>query len=186
MFPRSRQNCGTPELLRCTPDIYDNTLLQGYSTSAIAWVGTIQIFYSTSGGIISGPLFDLGYDKIMVFIGCFLAVFGYITTSLSTTYYQIFLAQGVCAGLSGTVALTAVSFQKRRSFAVGITTSGLAFGAVIYPLVFRELLPRIGFSWTTRIMAFIALGCFLIANPLVYWKMPRSRAKVGKILSSLD
>ena len=168
-------------------EFYGQTFLNSYSTFAIAWIGTIQIFCSAGGGIISGPFFDLGYDKIVMLLGCFLAVFGCMMTSLGTEYYQIFLAQGICAGLSGTcafvpaVALTAVSIEKRRSFAVGITTSGFAFGAVIYPIVFRELRPNIGFLWTLRVMAFIALGRFIIAYPLVYWKTLRPKIKARRM-----
>ena len=36
-------------------------------------------------------------------------------------------------------------------------------GGVIYPIAFRELLPRVGFAWSVRIVAFIALGTLAIA-----------------------
>lgn len=167
---------------------YEKSLLAGYTSSDIAWIGTIQIFCSASGGIISGPLFDLGFDKWVVLLGCFFAVLAYMMLSLSTAYYQIFLAQGICGGLAGTcvfapcVALIGISFKKYRALAVGITTAGFAFGAVIYPIVFRQLQPSIGFPWTTRVMAFIALGCFCVAYPLVYWNTPRPRGDVRKVL----
>jgi MFS family permease len=166
---------------------YQKHLLTSYTAFDIAFIGTIQIFCSASGGIISGPLFDMGYDKLIVLLGCFFAVLAYMMTSLSTTYWQIFLAQSLCGGLAGTfvfapaLALIALSFQTNRALAVGITTSGFAFGAVIYPIVFRRLQPMLGFPWTTRIMAFIALSCFCIAYPLVYWKTPRSSGKIRKI-----
>jgi len=35
-------------------------------------------------------------------------------------------------------------------------------GGVIYPIVFNKLQPRIGFAWTTRVMAFILLVTLLI------------------------
>ena len=36
-------------------------------------------------------------------------------------------------------------------------------GGIIYPITFRQLQPRVGFAWATRIIAFIALGTFFIS-----------------------
>ena len=49
----------------------------------------------------------------------------------------------------------------------------------MYPIIFRELQPRIGFGWATRIIAFLALGTFIISFPaLSFYKIaskpPRS------------
>lgn len=110
-----------------------------------------------------------------------------LQTSLSSRYYQIFLAQGVAGGLAGAcvfapcVALASISFDERRSLAVGLATSGFIFGAVIYPIVFRELQSKIGFAWTTRVMASMAFGCFMVAYPLLYWKTPRTKRDMRKI-----
>lgn len=43
-------------------------------------------------------------------------------------------------------------------------------GGVIYPIVFRQLQPRIGFGWATRVIAFIILGTLIV--PLTVMKMP--------------
>lgn len=143
---------------------YEENLLKEYPSSIISWIGTFQIFCTASGSLISGPLFDLEFDKFAVLLGCFFAVFGYMMTSLSTAYYQIFLAQGVAGGLAGAfvfapcVALTAVSFQRRRSFAVGLSTSGFVVGAVIYPIVTTFASKAIGTSIS------LAVYIFAIAN----------------------
>lgn len=50
-------------------------------------------------GVLSGPLFDLGYFRPMLYLGNFLVVFGIMMLSLCTKYWQVFLAQGVCMGL---------------------------------------------------------------------------------------
>ena len=41
-------------------------------------------------------------------------------------------------------------------------------GGIVYPIVFRRLLPRIGFAWTVRVMGFIALGTTLISVPMLH------------------
>jgi MFS family permease len=57
-----------------------------------------------------------------------------LMTSISTTYYQVILAQGVCVGLGGgflfipSVAIIATYFRKRRSFAIGLAASGSSIG----------------------------------------------------------
>ncbi|TVY35151.1 Aspyridones efflux protein [Lachnellula occidentalis] len=53
-------------------------------------------------------------------------------------------------------------FTKRRAFATGIGAAGSSLGGVIYPIVFHELQPRIGFGWATRVIAFIMLGTLMI------------------------
>lgn len=52
-------------------------------------------------------------------------------------------------------------------------------GGVIYPIVFRSLQPSIGFGWTTRVIAFIALGTILI--PIFFLK-PRTRPSLRRKL----
>jgi hypothetical protein len=56
-------------------------------------------------------------------------------------------------------------------------------GGMVYPVLVRELLPKIGFAWTTRVLGFLNLGLLAIAfifmrprlpprstGPIVDWK----------------
>lgn len=85
-------------------------------------------------GVLSGPLFDLGYFRTMLFIGNFLVVFGIMMLSLSTRYWQVFLSQAVCMGLGAgllyvpSLALIGIWFDRRRALALGIVMSGIAVG----------------------------------------------------------
>ena len=85
-------------------------------------------------GIFTGPVFDMGYHRTLLYLGASLTVLGMISLSFATQYYQVFLAQGVCVGLgSGIVyvpslALIAASFTKNRQVAVAMVTSGTSFG----------------------------------------------------------
>lgn len=94
----------------------------------------MQSFLLILVGTLSGPLFDLGYFRSMLFIGNFLVIFGLFMLSLCTKYYQVFLAQAVCIGLGAgllyipSLALIGLSFSSKRSLAQGITTSGIAVG----------------------------------------------------------
>jgi hypothetical protein len=64
--------------------------------SQIAWIGSIQVFFTFMLSTFSGRAADAGYASHAVLLGTVLIVLGTFMTSLSTTYWQILLAQGVC------------------------------------------------------------------------------------------
>ena len=113
---------------------YEETLLPGYSASSISWIGTVQGFLLFLAGIVVGPIFDKGYLKTLIAVGSFLVVFGLMMTSLSTEYYQVFLAHGVAVGIGcaclflPSIAIVATYFTSRRAVATGITASGGSIG----------------------------------------------------------
>jgi MFS family permease len=124
---------------------YQHNFLSTSSPSAISWIGTVQSWLLILTGVLSGPLFDLGWFRPMLFIGNFGVIFGIFMLSLAKTYWQVFLAQGVCMGLGAgllyvpSMALVGLSFSKKRSLAQGIVTSGIAvggFAAAKLPLTF--------------------------------------------------
>ncbi|GBE84114.1 Aspyridones efflux protein [Sparassis crispa] len=148
---------------------YEEDMLRTTSPSTIAWVGSLQGFLMMVIGILTGPIFDMGYSRALVWVGTFMVVFGMMMTSIAKKYWQILLAQGVCVGLGAgclfipSVAIIATYFVKRRSFATGVAASGSSIGGVIFPIVFHQLQPRIGFGWATRVIAFISLGTLSIS-----------------------
>jgi MFS family permease len=120
---------------------------------------------------MSGPLFDLGYFRSMLIIGNFLVVFGIMMLSLSTTYWQVFLSQGVCMGLGAgllyipSLALVGVWFSRKRALAMGIVMSGIAVGGVIYIIMFDRLTKSAGFPVAIRAIGFVALAAALLSIP---------------------
>jgi MFS family permease len=104
--------------------------------------------------------------------GIFLVVFGMMMTSLATTYWQIFLAQGLCVGLGASclflpsVAIVATYFSTKRALAIGISAAGGSIGSVIYSIIFHRLQSKVGASWATRVIGFITL-CTLSISMMV-------------------
>ncbi|KAG9232315.1 major facilitator superfamily domain-containing protein [Amylocarpus encephaloides] len=149
--------------------------------SDISWIGSIQVFLLFFVGTFSGRLTDAGYFRPVFLTGSILGVLGLFMTSLSTKYYQLFLAQGVCCGLGNglifcpTLSITSTYFSKKRSLAIGIAAAGSATGGVIFPLMVQQLLPKIGFGWTIRALAFIELGCLAICNLGMRSRVPPRR-----------
>ncbi|KAJ5690172.1 Major facilitator superfamily domain general substrate transporter [Penicillium macrosclerotiorum] len=157
---------------------YEDILLLKYSASSISWIGTVQGFLLLMAGIIVGPIFDKGHLRPLLLLGTFLVVFGLMMTSLSTKYYQVFLAQGLVVGVGcaflflPSVAVVATYFTSRRALATGITAAGGSIGSVIYPIIFHKLIDRLGFGWTTRIIAFIALGTLCVSVAVMKSRLP--------------
>ncbi|PMD31678.1 putative MFS monocarboxylate transporter [Hyaloscypha variabilis F] len=148
---------------------YEANLLKTQTPSQISWIGSIQAFLLLAvGGFITGPIFDAGYLRGLVLFGSAAAVFGMMMTSICKEYWQVILAQGVVTGIGvGCMMLPSVAvmpqyFKTRRAFATGVAASGSSLGGIIYPTIFHELEPKIGFGWTTRVIAFIMLATLMV------------------------
>lgn len=143
------------------------------SSSSIAWIGSLQSFLLMLFGVVTGPLFDAGYFRYLITYGNIMLPFGLMMISISTKFWHLILAQGVCVGLaSGTLFVPSVAilpqyFQKRRGLANGIAASGSSIGAVVYPIMFNQLQQQVGFPWATRAMGFLCFGTICISQCLM-------------------
>jgi hypothetical protein len=117
---------------------YITDLLKSSTPSEISWIGSIQAFLVLFVGVVSGRALDAGYYNVLFGVAALLQVLGMMLTSLSTKYYQVFLAQGVVVGIaSGVIFTCGVSivgtyFSTRRSFAMGLVASGSSVGKWLY------------------------------------------------------
>lgn len=154
---------------------YGARLASEVSASGISWIGSLQGALLFSMGIITGPLFDWGYLRALLFIGSSLVVFGMMMASVSTHYWQIMLSQGLAVGIGSgclfvpSIALLPMYFKKKRALALGIAAAGSSLGAILFTVVFRQLEPSIGAAWATRIIALIML--VTLSVPLAGMKM---------------
>jgi MFS family permease len=129
-------------------------------------------------GPVSGKLCDDFGPRIPILIGSFLHVFGIMMVSISTKYYQIFLAQSICSSIGcsmlfyASVSATASWFLRHRALAFGIMISGSSLGGIILPIMVDNLIPKLGFGWTIRTLAFVFLALLIFGNLTI-----RSRLK---------
>ncbi|MCJ1358512.1 MAG: hypothetical protein MMC33_008512 [Icmadophila ericetorum] len=127
--------------------------------SQVSWIGSVQVFLTFFIGTFSGRSVDAGYCRHIVLLGSVLLLIGMFTTSLAETYVQIFLAQGLCAGVGmGLVFMPAVTvvgtyFQKRKTMALAISASGSGTGSLVFPATVQYLIPKIGFPWAINTYA---------------------------------
>ncbi|KAJ9294319.1 hypothetical protein DTO271G3_6894 [Paecilomyces variotii] len=154
--------------------------------STISWIGSIQLFLIFLIGSVSGSALDKGYYRWVLIAGSTLQVLGIFMTSLCTRYWQLFLAQGICQGLGNglifcpTIALVSTYFTTKRTIAISSAASGAATGGIVFPLIAQQLLPRIGFPWTVRIMAFVVLFNTAVVVSTIQTRIPPR--KTGKLI----
>lgn len=67
-------------------------------------------------GALSGPLYDQGYLRHLLFVGSFLVVFGNMMLSLCHEFWQVILAQGFTIGIgAGCLFVPAVAILPTYS-----------------------------------------------------------------------
>lgn len=146
--------------------------------STVSWVGSIQICLIFLVGTFSGRAFDAGYYRWALLVGAFLHTFGVFMTSISTEYWQLFLAQGLSQGLGNgivfapTIANMSTYFSTKRTMALCTAACGGATGGMVFPLIAQQLLPKIGFEWTVRAMGLVVLVAWAIIIALARPRLP--------------
>ena len=147
---------------------YARTL--GHSLADISWIGSVQIFLVFFIGAFSGRVTDAGYFRVTVAAGSVFLLVGIFAMSWATKYWQLFLAQGICMGIGNglmfcpSLALVASYFSGKRSLAIGLAACGGSTGGLIFPAIIQQLLPRIGFAWTVRVLGFLLLALVVVVH----------------------
>jgi MFS family permease len=148
---------------------YVDTLMPDQDASSIAWIGSIQLFFTTIGCLPGGLLLDRGYLKSIIAVGTTLEVVGLLLTSFFKGYWSILFSQGVCMGIGSgllaliPVAILAMFFEKKRMIATGLASTGASIAGIAYSLSMRSLFISAGFAWAVRVLALVILGTNIIA-----------------------
>jgi MFS family permease len=94
--------------------------------SSASILTTSKIFMMFIMGPLVGYVYDNRGPRELLVVGSFLHVFGLMMTSISNTYYQIILAQGICSPLglncifNASIGTVSTWFFKKRGAAFGI------------------------------------------------------------------
>lgn len=151
-------------------------------SSEVSWIGSFQIFLCFAMCAPSGRLADAGYARETTIVGSIFLVLGTFMTSLCTSYWQIFLAQGVCSGIGlGLIYMPAIVvmtayFSKKQAIAMGLGCTGGSIGSALFPAIVQYLIPAIGFAWSVRCLAFLFL---LLSSTSVLLIKPRLAPRKG-------
>ncbi|KAJ3740923.1 MFS general substrate transporter [Lentinula detonsa] len=159
-------------------EYYQQNVLLHSSPSDIAWIGSIQYALVFLPGLPMGRLFDLGYFRSILIPASVLLIIATFLIPECKEYWQFLLCQGFATGLAcGTffgpvTAILAMWFKKRRGLALGLFATGSSIGGTVIPIVVKSLIPKVGFSWAVRIVAFILFVGLAAANLTLKRRVP--------------
>ncbi|SCU83845.1 LAMI_0C04962g1_1 [Lachancea mirantina] len=152
--------------------IASNQLAQ-VSTSTISWIFSLYNFFMLGSSVLSGLYFDVHGVRKPVLLGSALFLAGSFVLGNCSKVWHFLLCFSCLNGI-GTGVLTAPLlgvvchyFSRKRATATALAINGGSIGGVVYPLLLRSLYNKIGYSWTMRIMAFIALALLVASACLV-------------------
>ncbi|KAM0812055.1 putative Major facilitator superfamily transporter [Seiridium cardinale] len=157
------------------------TTLLGRPPSDVSWIGSLQIFLTFFIGTFTGRLTDAGFFRPILLLGTTFVTIGIFTTSAATQYWQFILSQGICMGLGNgflfcpAISVVSTYFEKKRSFALGLTAAGSVTGGLVFPAMARQLLPTAGFGWAVRSIGFVQVATLLFTNVFMKSRLPPRR-----------
>lgn len=99
-------------------------------------------------------------------------------TSIDLEYYQIFGTFSILMGLGGALlnnpayAVIGHYFDRRRGLATGLAATAGSIGGIVFPLILQATLPRLGYSWSMRVLGFILLALAVPGNLLIRTRLP--------------
>ncbi|KAJ6618891.1 major facilitator superfamily domain-containing protein [Mycena sp. CBHHK59/15] len=164
---------------------YEETLLKDSSPSDIAWIGSLQFSLVFLPSLVCGRYFDLGHLKVPFFIASVVLITATFLVGQCTKYWHFLLCQGFVVGLSSGVIFGPLNgiighwFKKRIGLATGFLATGSSFGGMLFPIIARNLIPRVGFPWTLRIMGLILLCSLGIGNLTLKRRLPPKNVSGG-------
>ncbi|KAJ6468124.1 MFS general substrate transporter [Mycena vitilis] len=164
---------------------YQLDLLKNNTSSAISWIGSVQIALTFGVAVLMGRLFDNGWFALPAACASVALVVLTVLTGQCTEFWEFLLCQGFAIGIAcgvifgPTLAIVSHWFKRRRSTAMGIVAAGPSMGGLIIPILVQKLIPQIGFQWTTRVLALMLLVTTGILNLCLKRRLPPVKTTGG-------
>lgn len=173
-------------------DYWSQHQLAHYTARDIGWIPSVFVYLSLGLGIWVGPLFDRYGPRWIALSGSTGYLIMIFLLAECDQFWQMILCCGVLGGMTGamltttSLAVVAHWFKARRGLAQGIAMVGSSAGGLSIPLILRSTFPRYGYAWSLRILGFIFMVCFLVANCLMKARIPPTAAAKKKAIISLS
>ncbi|KAG1494766.1 hypothetical protein G6F46_006741 [Rhizopus delemar] len=160
----------------------------------IAFVGTSSSALSLAFGLFTTPVIQkLGFRGTMM-IGTILCPVSLILASFATNLWEIYMTQGILAGIGGafvfTPAITLPSqwFTSRRGLATGLAISGSGVGGVCFAPLAQYLIDNLGYRDSLRVLGAISFTLLCISTALATsrYRPPLSNNGQGKWYHIVD
>ena len=153
-------------------------------SSPTAWVGSIAqfslFFFCYPGSLLSERY---GCRRVVI-VGGILTSIGLLLSSFATSLNQIYFTHGIIVGFGTSISylpalvMVAYYFDKKRSFATGIATSGSNLGALGLAPLQQVIVDAFGWRNCYRFLSGLALVitvCGLLFKPLDEKKTGKDR-----------
>lgn len=148
--------------------VLQSYLLENVLTSAnpstVGWIFSINSFVQFGCLLVVGPIFDHFGCRIPLICGLVFQTLGFLCASWCHQTYQFILSYSILGGV-GTSLVFGVNigvlshwFLRKRAMAIGLSYIGGAIGGALFPVMYQQLFPKIGFGWTVRVGVLIILS----------------------------
>ncbi|CAO3702028.1 unnamed protein product [Rhizopus stolonifer] len=120
-------------------------------------------------GPMSQVLLNILGPKKTLLVSVVISSLGLLLASFSTQIWHLYMTHGVVYGMGISImfyislSIIPQYFKKHRGIALGITSSGVSVGGLIFPFVMDPLNSKFGASWCYRILSLICLVIGLMA-----------------------
>ncbi len=146
---------------------WTRTMVAGAMSAVIAISGPI--------GILTGRLTDKYGARLIIAVGTFFGVLGYVLMFRASSlwqlyvYFGLFLGIGISCSWVPLIATVSRLFNEKRVLAIGILTSGLTVGSMIVPPFTAHFITIYGWRISFLILALILLiaclpAIFILGN----------------------
>lgn len=159
----------------------------GEGKGATSWIGSLFMAMPLLSGPIASFLTDRYGCRRVTIAGSILATLGFVISYFAKSMGVLILTFGVLAGFGlslcfvAAVVIVAYYFDKRRSFATGLSVCGSGIGTFIFPPLIQNLLNEYGWRGTTLILAGLFLNlavCGCLMRDLEWTKTKRRQKKM--------
>ncbi|KAK8197009.1 major facilitator superfamily domain-containing protein [Phyllosticta capitalensis] len=178
---------------------YKDVLLPNQDALFFNFFGATECFMVLALSGVVGRLLDAGFYRYLTGTGFVITTLSFFMLSISNGEGKkgdgnvglIWLTHGFLDGLGmscffvSSSQIAATWFVKRKSLAIGIVASGASISGLVYPIMLRFLITKIGFNNAVRgvagLIGLTALFSFLFAVP-----NPEARARPPKTWKKLN
>lgn len=142
---------------------YETELFSNTASSKLSIIGACQasiIYFFTA---LMPPMVHAFGNRTILIVGGILDIVAFF--GLSTTkpgeLWKCYFFQGVMWSIGAACQFTSIMFapiewfKKGRALALGLSTCGVSLGGMIWPVIFKNMIDKYGFGWTTRTIAFV-------------------------------
>nr|QFR37122.1 MFS transporter [Cyberlindnera americana] len=147
----------------CFQTYYETELFPEVSSSKLSIIGACQasIIYCLTPLLL--PLvYSFGIRNILS-LGATLIIISFfgLSTTKEGELWKCYFFQAVMFSIGSSLLFPPIMFspiewfKRRRATALGMSMCGVSLGGMIWPIIFKNMINKYGFGWTTRAIAFV-------------------------------